>query len=157
MIEALLFPRLVQPVPASEAAGLGSEGEAGCFNHPDKRAEGVCDLCGRFICSLCEIDIEGRKACPNCLEGGRKKHKFKDLERERTRWDVLAFNLALLGLLIFYLSMLIAPVTLYVSLRHWNTPLSVLSASRWRFVAAIALATLQLAGWGVALAVMLGA
>ena len=52
-------------------------------------------------------------------------------------------------MLIFYLTIFTAPFTLYLSIRYWREPMSVLPRRRWRFVVAILIALFQLAGWGV--------
>ena len=49
--------------------------EASCFFHPEKRAAIACESCGRFLCALCDLEVESSHICPSCLSAGRKKGK----------------------------------------------------------------------------------
>lgn len=40
-------------------------------------------------------------------------------------------------------------MALFVAIRYWNAPRSLVRRTRIRFVAAIVLAVLQIAGWGL--------
>jgi hypothetical protein len=70
--------------------------------------------------------------------------------------DVLAFQLAVIGIVIFYFGIITAPIALFVAIRHWKTPGSLVhGASKWRFIAAILLASLQIIGWAVGIGYLL--
>ena len=141
------------------AAGAASEavvadGDASCFDHPSKRAVLPCDACGRFLCALCDVEFRGRHLCPTCLESQKRKGELSVLETERTLYDRIALSLAVYPLLIFYLTILTAPAAIFISLRYWKAPGSIVRGKKPRFVAAIVLSLAQIAGW-IALAVFL--
>jgi hypothetical protein len=125
------------------------EGESSCFYHPAKKAAIACESCGRFLCALCDVDWNGQHICPACLESGRTKGKLKNLETKRFLYDGIAFGLATLPLLIFYLTPLTAPIAIYVAIRYWNAPSSVIPRTKARFIFAIIIATLQITGWAL--------
>ena len=52
-----------------------------------------------------------------------------------------------LPLLVFYFTLLTAPAAVFVALRYWNAPRSLVRPTRAGHVAAIVLGVLQLAGW----------
>ena len=142
------FPALLSgPRVGSAGETLLIEGESSCFYHPAKRAAAACESCGRFLCALCDVDLNGRHLCPGCVESGQRKGKLKQLENRRTLYDSLALKLALLPLLIFYLTIFTAPATLYVVIRHWRSPGSIVRRGRWRMVLAGLIALLELGGW----------
>jgi hypothetical protein len=147
-----LFPAFFRPVRVTQPGELAMvDGEASCFYHPQKKAAVPCAACGRFLCSLCDCELHGQHYCPGCLETGRKKGKIKNLENERTLYGGVALSLALLPLLIFYFTIFTAPMALYVAIRHWKSPRSLVRPGNTAFVLAILFATLELVGWAVAL------
>jgi hypothetical protein len=75
--------------------------------------------------------------------------KIKGLENQRTLYDGVALSLAIYPLLIFYFTLVTAPVALFVAIRYWNAPRSIVHRSKIRCVAAIILASMQIAGWAV--------
>lgn len=143
-----IFPALFRRVEAGRAGeAVMAEGEAGCFYHPAKKAVLPCEGCGRFLCALCDCEHNGQHLCPACLETGRAKGKLKSLETRRTRYDNLALLLALVPMLIFYFTILTAPVTLFLVIRHWKSPLGLTQRNRAKLVIAGLIALLQIAGW----------
>lgn len=46
----------------------GPEAAGACANHPRNVAVSTCERCGIFICSLCELEVDGAKYCPACFE-----------------------------------------------------------------------------------------
>ena len=123
------------------------EGEAGCFFHPEKKAVVHCDGCGRFLCGLCDCELHGKHYCPGCLETGRKKGRIQNLENQRTLYGGVALSLALLPLIVWPLTLVTAPIAIYIAIRYWNAPRSIVSSGRWPLVVAIIIAALELAGW----------
>ena len=147
-LEVEVFPAFFRPVPLGQAGDLVLvEGELSCFYHPQKRAVITCEVCGRFLCALCDCDLHGRHFCPACLESGPRKGRIQNLENERTLYDGIALSLAIFPLVLFYFTLLTAPMALYVSIRFWRAPLSIVRRSRFRFVVAMIVATLELVGW----------
>ena len=145
---AEIFPALFRPVRTTSAGELTMvDGEASCFYHPQKKAAVPCAACGRFLCSLCDCELHGQHYCPSCLETGRRKGKIKNLENQRTLYGGIALSIALLPLLIFYFTIITAPMAIYIAIRHWKSPRSIVHPGSAKFVLAIVFAVLELAGW----------
>ena|SRR5208282_87529 len=149
-VQVEIFPALFRP-PTRGRGGEAVivEGESSCFYHPQKKAVVPCDGCGRFLCALCDCELRGEHFCPACLELGRQQGRIKRLENQRTLYDAIALSLAILPLLIFYFTIITAPIALYLAIRYWNAPLSIVHRTKVRLVLAILLATLQIVGWGI--------
>jgi hypothetical protein len=145
-----IFPALFRPAARGrDGEALIIDGESSCFYHPQKKAVVPCQGCGRFLCALCDCELHGQHFCPACLEVGRQKGKIKNLENQRTLYDGIALSLSLLPLLIFYFTIVTAPIALYIAIRYWNAPRSIVHRTKIRFVLAILFASLQILGWGV--------
>ena len=143
-----VFPALFRPAAVGrQAEAVMLEGESSCFYHPQKKAVMPCDACGRFLCALCDCEVGGQHFCPTCLEAGRTKRKIRNLERRRTRYDDIALSLTILPALCFYPSLIAAPIAIYLVIRHWNTPLSIVPRSKIRYVIALFLAMVEIVGW----------
>jgi hypothetical protein len=131
---------------------LQTDDEASCFYHPEKKAVVACESCGRFICSLCEISMAGRRLCPNCMELGRNQEKIAELVTHRSLHDQIALSLAIVPLLIYFITLITAPMAIYFSIRHWKSPTSILPRwSKVRFVFAILIGLLELGIWAAVL------
>jgi hypothetical protein len=147
-----VYPALFRRVtPGRDGELLVVETEASCFYHPQKKAVLPCQGCGRFLCALCDCELHGQHFCPACLETGKKKGKIKRLENERTLYDNIALTLAIYPMLIFYFTIITAPLALIIAVRYWNAPRSIVHRTKFRLVFAAAFATLQIAGWAVGL------
>jgi len=145
-----VFPALFRNQSAGRSGEtILVEGESSCFYHPQKKAVIPCQGCGRFLCALCDCEFNGQHFCPTCLETGKTKGKIKNLENQRTLYDNIALSLAIYPLLIFYFTLITAPVTLFVAIRYWNAPRSIVHRTKIRYVAAIILALMQISGWGL--------
>jgi len=131
----------------ASATSLIDQSEASCFYHPQKQAAQVCDGCGRLICSLCSVELGAEHLCPSCISAGRRKGKITSLEGSRTCYDRIAMSLAIVGILFYAFSIVLAPIAIYVAIRHWNSPGSLLGVSKNRYVIAIIIASLELTGW----------
>lgn len=114
------------------------EGEASCFYHAGKRAAGSCVHCGRFVCTLCAVDFDGATWCPGCLADAHSGKKMARLENHRVLWDSIALAVALWPLVLFFWPA--APGSLaaiFISIRYWKRPGSLVPRTKWRFVTAI--------------------
>ncbi|HTL56137.1 MAG TPA: hypothetical protein VL361_10690 [Candidatus Limnocylindrales bacterium] len=132
----ITFPALQnRPASGQTAERVLEEGESTCFYHSDKRAVVPCDQCGRFLCALCDIELEGKHLCPACLETGRDKRKLKVVEHKRTRYDQIVWSLLILPLPFCAIS---APVTastaLVIALRRWGAPPSLVANTKLRLI-----------------------
>lgn len=148
-LQAELYPAILRHLrEPGQIGALAADGEASCFYHQDKQAAKVCSSCGRFLCTLCEIDLAGHCLCPLCLEQGRQTEQIASLVNKRVLHDSIALSTALLPLLAWPLTVITAPVALFLSITAWNKPNSILRRSKVRLVAALVFSGLQLLGWG---------
>jgi hypothetical protein len=143
-----VFPALLRPAtvtPRRDTAALTDEST--CFNHASKRAVAVCEDCGRFVCSLCDVPAPktARHQCVSCFEQSMRREVGPDLSADRTRMDDVALSVSVLGTLVFYFSPITVPVVCWLIIRHWRQPQSMAPRSRWRFVVAGLLVPVQLA------------
>lgn len=155
-VQIWAFPALVNP-PSEGRSGefVTTENEAGCFFHPQKQAVVPCASCGRFLCALCDVEIGGQHLCPLCVETGKKHRKMKNLETHRTLYDNIALSLAVIPgatLIFWWLTIVTAPISVYVGVRHWKSPTSILPRTKARFIIAILLGLLQIGGWTLLIA-----
>lgn len=141
----VVFPAYYRAhAPAQTGEKLLVEDESSCYYHPTKKAVVPCDGCGRFLCALCDVELNARHLCPKCLEAGREKKTIESLEHERPLYDSIALLLAVFGLFCMfcmpYFTVFLAPAALFVSIRYWNAPVGMASPNKARFVIAILLA-----------------
>lgn len=90
-------PRVGRPGEA-----LVDASEASCFFHAEKRAAVACESCGRFLCALCDLEMEGRHICPTCLAAGRKKGALSNFDQFRVTWAGVALLMTIVLPLAFY-------------------------------------------------------
>lgn len=159
-IQIAVFPALFRkkeqgPQPVKK------EGEASCFYHPEKPAVAVCDFCGVFLSDLCDLQINGKHICPPCFAKPENKARLLQSDRTRTLYDGIALGLALLPFLaIFIVGPLVvftfftSLAAIFIAIRYWKSPGSVIPRSRVRYILAIFLASTQIVGW-IALVVFL--
>ncbi len=141
-----LFPALFRPAAKIDPQSLlTAEGEATCFEHSSKRAVAVCNRCGRFLCALCEVEVAGKVWCPSCLIPANAAGPIQALEQRRTLFDSIALALATLPALLIYPIFFTAPVVVYLTIRYWKKPSSLVPRGKWRFVVALVLALLVIA------------
>ena len=156
-LRADLFNAFYRPVEAGTTGQrVQEQGQAECFYHPGKQALVPCAGCGRLLCALCEVPMDGRSFCLTCLQAGRNKGRIDALQNKRLLYDRLALTLAFWPIFFFFITPITAPAAIYVALRYWRTPGSILAHNRFRFVLAILLALAQLTGWGIFLVRLLG-
>ena len=148
-----VFPKLFEPVgQGALGAAFLSDGEASCFHHPRKQAVVACESCGRFLCGLCDMDLNGKHLCPNCIDTGLQQNKIKDLQRSRVRFDHVALALAVMSWICTFtiiFPVFLAPAAIFISIRYFKRPVGIVGSSRIRFVIALLLAFAQVAmgGW----------
>jgi hypothetical protein len=151
-LRADVFPAVNRPPDTSifnETVTTGKE--AGCFYHPDKRALTHCATCGRFLCALCDLEINDEHLCAACLEVGRKEKTIANLENHRVLYDKIALFLSIIPftLVLWFSSVFTAPAAIFVAIRYWHTPCSIMSGSKFRFILAFLFASTQIIAWAV--------
>ncbi|MDH3999192.1 MAG: B-box zinc finger protein [Desulfuromonadales bacterium] len=143
--KVVAFPSLFKDLQRSEGHEIQAENEAACYNHPHKKADIVCEDCGRFLCSLCDIQIGARHTCPACID--LAKENKSELTVNRTLHDSIALSLAILPALMWPITLVTAPAAIFYAIRHWKTPTSLIPRSKIRPLAAIIIGVIQLVLW----------
>jgi hypothetical protein len=151
LLQAVVFPALFAGLQEGKAGEtLLVEGQSSCYYHPQKVAVVPCDQCGRFLCTLCELELGDRRVCPSCLESGQRKGKIEHLVRRTVLYDSLALWLSIVPvLMMWFLTFITAPVALFLALRHWGDPPTPLRKTRFRHVLAIVFSSVQIVAWCV--------
>lgn len=148
LLRADVFPAVYRSPPIGHSGeALQINNEAGCFYHPGKKAVTPCSACGRFVCALCDVALNDRHLCPTCFEKGKNKRKIKSLENQRTCYDSIALLVATVPLMVYFITLFTAPLAIYLTVRHWNTPCGIIRRTRVRFILAFLIAGLQIAAW----------
>ena len=151
VLELYLFPALVEVRQALTREQLElTAGAAHCFHHASKRADSICSQCGKFLCGLCSLEIGDSVWCAQCLSTGAAKNGVQAVEGRRTLWDSIALGTALLPLVVVFLIyfwIFTAPAAIFLSLKYWKRPTSILPRTKVRFVLAILIGLLQLGAW----------
>ncbi|HLH37509.1 MAG TPA: hypothetical protein VKX39_00040 [Bryobacteraceae bacterium] len=145
-LEIAVFPAIERTRGGALPQPAQGEGEASCFFHLESRAVTPCDECGRFLCSLCDIEIDGRHFCPTCFKSGMAANRLENVETRRTMYDTIALVLATLPLMLFWPAIIGAPAALFTVVRRWRAPLSILPRTRIRFYLAALFASAEIAG-----------
>jgi hypothetical protein len=137
-LQVEVFPALFRSIgPGKSGEAIMVDGESSCFFHPQKKAVVPCDACGRFLCALCDCELKGRHLCPSCLESGQKKQTIAGLEDERPLHRRQAFALSIIPVLIT------GPIAVFMAIRYWKTPGSLVSPMKWAMPVALVLGSLQ--------------
>lgn len=136
--------------PAAEP--ILEEGVSSCFYHEQKKAVVHCDGCGRFLCALCDLEVNGRHLCPPCLQAGKKKGSMPQLENRRTLYDGAALGVSLGSILIGPGVFLTGLIAIYLAVLSWFRPSSIVPRTRVRSYLAIVFSLIQMAGWALAFA-----
>jgi hypothetical protein len=145
---AYVFPALFSKIDqAASAAAIVAEGEASCYYHPRKRAAVPCDQCGRFLCTLCQVEFLGQNWCPGCIDAHKQKGQLANLDSSRPLYDNMALVLATLPAILVWPTIITAPMSLYVAGRNWRKPSSLLPRTKVRFYLAVVLAVIEIVGW----------
>jgi hypothetical protein len=145
---------IIRPFPALLATRLQvnpdelriEAGEASCFYHLQKRAVSSCGQCGRFVCALCAVDFDGAIWCPGCLADAQSGRKHAALENRRVLWDSIALATATLPFVfVIWPALPGSLAAIFISIRYWKRPGSLIPRWKWRFVLAILIALAELA------------
>jgi hypothetical protein len=148
LIQNWIFPAAYKnSLKESKAEALSDMQDASCFYHPQKKAQLVCAGCGVFICALCDIELKDQHLCPKCIQQGKKKGKIHQLENQRKLYDDIALMTAVVPILFWPISVVTAPVALFLSIRYWKSPTSIVRKSKIRMIFAAIFAVLQIIIW----------
>lgn len=70
-----------------------------------------------------------------------------NLETHRVLYDDIALAIAIIPALFIWVTIITAPISIYLSLRHWKSPTSIIPRTKIRFIIAIMLSVVQIAAW----------
>jgi hypothetical protein len=143
-VQVRVFPAIHRTHAGMAPEALQTETEASCFYHPQSRAFIPCQECGRFLCSLCDLEVEGRHICPRCFESGLSAHKIETAEPRRVMYDSMALAMATLPAFMIWPALIGAPWTLFLVIRRWNAPSSVVPRTKIRFILAALFAVAEI-------------
>ena len=139
-----IFPAILREIAKGEKPEIALSEEATCFNHPQHIAVSSCDHCGVYMCKLCDIEIEGKHVCSNCLE--KPAGKLKTTKAKTFLADELALHLVTVPIIFVYAFFITSPAAVCMSIYYWNKVKTPYPRSKWRFVAAITLGLLETLG-----------
>jgi hypothetical protein len=132
-LEILTLPALASSPPGREGPERRIDASEGsCFFHPESKAHCPCELCGRFLCSLCDLEIQGRHLCPSCLESDRNRQQLDILAHRRFIPDRAALALATVPLVFYPALLFTVPVGLYFAIRSFGPARSLVPEGRKR-------------------------
>jgi hypothetical protein len=135
----MIYPALLRPPDRGRVGEtLMIDGQSSCFYHPEKAASVPCETCGRFLCTLCDIELGDRHVCPGCL-GSDESGARSGLDAQRSLPDTIALDLSLIPLIpIFWWAILFtAPMVLFLCIQYWNAETSLIRRGRWRLILAL--------------------
>lgn len=147
-VQVAVFPAVERTRAGALPEAVIMDTEASCFYHPESRAAVPCDECGRFLCHLCDIEIDARHLCPVCFQAGVASNRLEIAETRRTMYDTVALVLATFPALLFWPAIFGAPAALFVIFRRWASPGSIVPRTRFRFYLAALFALAEIAGIG---------
>lgn len=145
---ALQYTRVYSSATGTEDAPtpphrIQTEGEGSCYFHAANRAEAGCPSCGRFLCSLCQIQRPGGMLCPSCFSYLRKE-RSPEVARRYIMHDSLALLLTTLPMALIIWPLFTTPAAIIYNLINFNRTRSVLPRSPWRKWAVFAVAGVQI-------------
>lgn len=133
-VRVVVFPALFRDeAKAVVAESVMGDGEASCFFHAGKKAVHPCSGCGRFLCSLCDLEIGSEHLCASCVESGRKKGTMQQIESKRFLAAHLCQALGILSLLVFCLPLgfIALPTQIVVWAMNRKKPQSLVGKRAW--------------------------
>lgn len=141
------------PTPA-----LAGEDDARCRFLPDLKAEVVCDSCGALMSEQAAARWGAKVFCLPCVHRLRESGGGGELVAGAKIYDNLAL---LLVTLLAPLSLLTAPVAIYLLIRYRRAPRGMVPRSAFRWWLALGLSLLSLLVWlgllGLGVSMMVGA
>ena len=143
-----LFPALIRSKEVIKQESVLEEGQSTCFFHPKVSATAICVVSGRMICDLCTTEFEGKTVSFEALQtlvGNKGSSKRSNV---LTNWDSIALALAVLPMLMWFFTIITAPVALGICIFKWrHGPTGVFRRRRWRYIIAGLLAFAQIVFW----------
>ena len=117
---------------------------ASCFFHPEKLAVIHCEECGVFLCSLCDIEIEGKHLCSKCIK--KQSDNFETLRNSAILYDSILLTMAVIPIFLFWPVIITAPLTIFGCFYYRKKIKTPYKRNLWRLYTALVIATLQIVG-----------
>lgn len=150
-VQVAVFPAAFRAMtPGQSGERILIAGESSCFYHEQKKAVVPCDSCGRFLCALCDVDLDGKHLCPQCLDTARQKGSLRQLETRRIVYDHAALLIAITPMVLFIFwafTLVTAPLAVMLGVMSYFKPNSILGFSRFKAIAAIFIGLFQIVFW----------
>ena len=137
-----IFPAVRNEIQKGERPEAAMNEESTCFKHSANIAVAACDTCGVYMCKLCDLEIEGRHLCPDCLKN--KPPELKTTTQKTMLYDELALHLTVFPVLFYPAFVITAPTAVVMSILYWNKVNTPYKRNRWRFVVAFILGLLEI-------------
>jgi hypothetical protein len=141
-VHVLVFPRALAYRSSGEAGPPSQPEQARCYFHEERTAEAPCQACGRFVCQLCQVEIEGRRLCPECFNRRADDGSLLSMRTREVRHDSLAAQLGWVWIpfVTFLIPLPVCAISvLYLTIRYYKEPSrSVIPRRPWRFWLGIA-------------------
>ncbi len=143
-VQARLYPALFRELSTIQAGQIDLvEGESSCFYHEDKKAAVHCAHCGRFLCQLCDMLIENRHLCPQCILSQLSKGQLETLQRGRFLYHNLALSLAVLNWIVGWCMLgLPGMLAIFFGVRAWTAPPAIYQKTRLNHRLTVAVAVI---------------
>lgn len=139
------FPALAATPPRVVPQAVLVAEHATCFYHSTNQAEVVCETCGRFLCAVCAVEFMGRRRCPTCIETAKREDA--QAVSGRVLYDGIALAVAVLPLLVWFVTCITAPIALCIVIAGWRKPRSLVQGSRTKLMIAGVIALLETGAW----------
>lgn len=89
------------------------------------------------------------------LRRAKKKGTLRDLEHHRVLYDSVALLLATLPVVFVLPTIVTGPMAVFVALRYWKVPSSIIGRTKVRHILALLLGGIQMAGWVMVVGLLL--
>ena len=71
------------------------------------------------------------------------------MENHRTLYDTIVLTLAIAPMLLVWATIITAPMAIFMAIRYWNAPTSIIPRTKVRSIVALIMGSLQTIGWSV--------
>jgi len=149
-----IFPAILKEAEqGKEAEKKIMDEDANCFFHEDKVASILCEQCGVYMCSLCDLEIDGRHICPQCFK--KQKDNINTLTKRANLYDEILLSLSILTFFLWFLTFVTAPAIFVASIICWDKVKTPYRRGKWRFAVAMGIAVIQIMVWsGILIALL---
>lgn len=144
-LQALVFPAAWRPAAGTSPERVAGAGEANCYEHESNRAVTACDACGRFLCSLCDLEVSGMHVCPACYQAGKAAKVAQGRVQRHVHHDSIALALATLPVMFCWVALLTTPYAVFHAFLHWRDGSPVIPRGKWRLWLTLLSAAAQVA------------